>query len=168
MLFYKVFGCILLVISGALVGMRKGEGSRMRANTLAQMSAYLAELAAALQCAPQPTAELLRGALHCAPELALDVSQLQDGPDLPQQVSRVLEQAHLRYTQIPDSSWSLFSAAVQRVGGVDILQALQTLQQAHRVLSGEAQQAAEQARKDVKLYRTLGLSAGAAAALLLI
>ncbi len=167
MLFCKLLGCALLVLAGAAAGGKRAEATAQRARYLAAMGGFLGEVDAALQYSPQPTAHLLAQAQHSA-GLALHFEALRDGPQLPADIGRALEEARAEHGAVPAREWEQFAAAVQRVGQVDAPQARQAISYASQHLERAAREAAEQAQKDRKLYYTLGLSAGAAAALLLV
>lgn len=167
MLFCKLLGCALLVLAGAAAGGKRAEATAQRAKYLAAMGVFLGEVDAALQYSPQPTAHLLAQAQQSA-GLALHFETLCDGPRLPADISRALEKARAEHSAVPAREWEQFAAAILRVGQVDAPQARQALAYANQHLERAAREAAEQAQKDRKLYYTLGLSAGAAAALLLI
>ncbi len=164
----KLLGCVCLVLTGAGLGAYRAGRSLRRARLLAAMAAYVEEVAAAMQCAPCPTARLLQGALAGAGGLPLNLASLRDGPGLPGQVHRALIQARRLCPEVPQHLWIQFTNAVERVGQADTPQVVPTLTMTGRQLTAQAQQAAEQAQQDRKLYHTLGLCAGAAAALLLV
>ncbi len=138
-----------------------------QAKTLEQLALFLGALSDALYYQRGTTAELLENA---AREYALPFLQkpLQKGPGFPVLLSRELKAARLCLPRTGNPEWQLFSQAVLALCRQDAPQARRTLEHAQKRLSQAAEAALREAATQKKLCRTLGVSLGATAALLLL
>ena len=166
-MFLKLLGSCLLIAVGGMVGLRMGESRAAQAKTLERLALFLGALSDALYYQRGTTAELLESA---AREYTLPFLQkpLPEGPGFPELLSRELEAARHRLPRTGDPEWRLFDQAVLALCRQDAPQARRTLEHAQKRLSQAAEAALREAATQKKLCRTLGISLGAAAALLLL
>lgn len=166
----KLIGAALLLTTGAVLGWRKGDQFVIRATLLYDMVIFLRAvqnniryrrdtkanilMAAAEECRMQR----LRFTLHCAAP-----------QELPQALQEALERVRLETSAyILTQELQQFARALLTLGDTGAQEETQKLSFTITTLQNAADEADRQAKTQRKLYRTIGLSGGAAAALLFL
>lgn len=161
----KLMGALLVVCAGGAAGVCAGRGRVRSARDVQRLARCLAALEDALRFQKGDTAQLLCSAARAA-GLPLGETALAGAQPLPQRVRRVLEGLEERM-DAPRAECAIFGEAVLGLCVQDESEAQRALAWARRQLDARAQEAAQTARVQRRLYRALGLAAGAACALLL-
>ncbi len=161
----KLAGALLVVCAGGAAGVCAGRGRVRSARDVQRLARCLAALEDALRFQKGDTAQLLRCAAQAA-GLPLGEAALDGAQPMPQRVHCALEALEKRM-DAPRAECAIFSEAVLGLCVQDESEARRALAWARRQLDARAQEAAQSARVQRRLYRALGLAAGAACALLL-
>ena len=166
----KTFGAFLIFSVGAVLGMRKGQSFVLRSEMLADMVCFLQYIMTNLHFRRDTTCDILLEALANASLKKLPFSlQRVPSAQLPQALDTALKAlAQKTKPLLNDSELQQFGDALLQLGRSEAEEETQKLSYAIAVLAGAASEAAQEAKIQCKMYRTLGLSAGAAAAVLLL
>ena len=167
----KGIGALCVVAAGGLAGWRKGEQVMRRVQVLEEMIGVLSAVKNNLQFQRDRTYDVLYGALRTDENrfLHLPWEILRDGPQMEDTLSAMLEQMRKAHEQeLPAQELDWFCAALRSLGKCPAGQAEQKLAYAAAQLSDTLHTARREAAQQQKLYRTVGLSFGGVAALLLL
>lgn len=168
---FKAAGAFLIFAVGTLLGLRKGQTYVRRAQMLTEMVALLRYLEKGIRFRRDTTQDLLRDALAACPLRTLPFTpNLQKNTvELPQALEEALNQLSAQtQTFLTGTDCHLFAEAMQQLGHGQAQEEMQKLAYAIAALEDARGKAVQEAAVQGKLYRTLGLSGGAAAAVLLL
>ena len=156
-LFFKCIGAILVLYTGAAMGWRKGNAAMRRVQVLADICAFLGAVRDDLHFRCGRTEEILAAAQQNTRLSALPLyfSDLASGCGLQTELDNALCRVLLR-------------GALEGLGGCPAQEEEQRLAYAQTQLETALDAARAEAAQQRRLYRTLGLSLGGAAALLLL
>lgn len=166
----KALGALLLLMTGALLGYRKGERFMLRATLLEDMTEFLHYLQSNLRYRRDTTANMLREAARNCPCKKLRFSLTEtDTAHLPEALQQALAAfwEETRPYLLPQEL-EIFNRALLNLGEGSADEETQKLGYALATLTQAAEAAREDAQKQQKLYRAVGVSGGAAAALLFL
>ena len=168
---FKVLGAALVVCAGALLGYKKGETVMRRVQVLEEMAVFLSAVRSGLRFRGDRTEELLRAA-QCESSLQvlpLYFDALSPGSALHETLESALIRTRRELTPFTtQAEQQLFCTSIAELGGCTGEEAQQKLSYAQVQLELSLGPARIGAQQQKKLYRTMGVSLGAAAALLLL
>ena len=162
-LFFKCIGAILVLYTGAAMGWRKGNAAMRRVQVLADICAFLGAVRDDLHFRCGRTEEILAAAQQNTRLSALPLyfSDLASGCGLQTELDNALCVTR-REERV------LLRGALEGLGGCPAQEEEQRLAYAQTQLETALDAARAEAAQQRRLYRTLGLSLGGAAALLLL
>ena len=163
-LFFKCIGAILVLYTGAAMGWRKGNAAMRRVQVLADICAFLGAVRDDLHFRCGRTEEILAAAQQNTRLSALPLyfSDLASGCGLQTELDNALCRTEREIAGV------LLRGALEGLGGCPAQEEEQRLAYAQTQLETALDAARAEAAQQRRLYRTLGLSLGGAAALLLL
>ncbi|MEG0769203.1 MAG: stage III sporulation protein AB [Ruthenibacterium sp.] len=169
-LIVKMSGALLLFVTGVLLGCKKGEQAVVRAQLLADMVLFLRTVQNNIRYRRDTTAEILYDTIaHCHMRQLIVVLDKVDAPQLPQALQAALGKiAQETNTMILPQEMQQFARALLNLGKGGAEEETQRLSFPIATLENAAEEAEKQAKIQRRLYRTMGISGGAAAALLFL
>ncbi len=170
-LMLKAIGALLILYAGGALGWRRGNACARRVQVLREMCAFLGAVRRELHFRCGRTEEILaqaQGNTRLA-ALPLYFANLSTGSGLQIELDRALQRTEREVGDVtlPPERAAL-RAALESLGACPAREEEQRLAHAQAGLEQALEQAREQAAVQQKLYRTIGLSLGGAAALLLL
>lgn len=170
-LMFKAIGALLILYTGGALGWRRGEGCARRVQVLCEMCAFLGAVRRELHFRCGRTEEILAEAQKNTRLAALPLYfvNLNTGSGLQMELDRALQRTEREIADVtlPPERAALRSA-LESLGACPAREEEQRLAHAQAGLEQALAAAREQAAVQQKLYRTVGLSLGGAAALLLL
>ncbi|MEG2930715.1 MAG: stage III sporulation protein AB [Ruthenibacterium sp.] len=169
-LIVKFAGALLLFITGALLGCKKGEQSVLRAQLLADMVLFLRAVQNNIRYRRDTTAEILYDTIaNCRMRRLVFLLEKVSAPMLPQALQTALGKMENETGDvILPQEMQQFARALLHLGGGSAEEETQKLSFTIATLENAAQEAEQQAKIQRRLYRTMGFSGGVAAALLFL
>lgn len=131
---------------------------------LGRMTLFLRTLSGMLEQRPDQTETMLQRAAKVS---GIDM-QLNGSAPLPERLKARFAQKSTQEDSVPASEWDLFSQSVLAICAEDTLSVCRRLDYAAQCLEQSRKEAQECARTQGRLYRSMGIAAGAAASLLLM
>lgn len=170
-LILKALGALMILCAGGALGWRRGEVYVRRVQVLGELCAFLGAVRRELHFRCGRTEEILAGAQRNTRLAALPLYflELDAGSGLQAELDRALcctEREIADVTLPPERA--VLRGALESLGACGAQEEEQRLAHAQAELEQALTAAREQAAVQQKLYRTVGLSLGAAAALLLL
>jgi stage III sporulation protein AB len=170
-LLLKGIGALCLLATGAAAGRMRGEREIRRVCAMQEMVDVLTALYNDLRFQQNRTYDALCRAIrtNTPKTLFLQAELLQDGPQFAHSMETML--AQLRYAhaaELHGEEIDVFCDALAKLGTASAQQAQQAMLYAASRLESMLHAARTQAQQLRQLYRTVGISAGGAAALLLL
>lgn len=170
-LILKVIGALLILYAGGALGWRRGNVCAQRVRVLEEMCAFLGAVRRELHFRCGRTEEILAEAqknMRLA-VLPLYFLNLDTGSGLQMELDRALQCTEQEIGEITlPSERATLRGALESLGACPAREEEQRLAHAEESLEQALTQAREEAAVQQKLYRTIGLSLGGAAALLLL
>ena len=170
-LFFKCIGAILVLYTGAAMGWRKGNAAMRRVQVLADICAFLGAVRDDLHFRCGRTEEILAAAQQNTRLSALPLyfSDLASGCGLQTELDNALCRTEREIAGVTRREERvLLRGALEGLGGCPAQEEEQRLAYAQTQLETALDAARAEAAQQRRLYRTLGLSLGGAAALLLL
>lgn len=167
----KAMGACCVVGVGAICGFRKADQIMRRVKILEEMSLVLYYIDNNLQFQCDRTYDVLCNALNHTEKqvLFLPVGMLKDGPQMEYTLHRMVQrmyQVHMQEVPLEELQW--FGTALTTLGTCPAGEAQQKIKYAIAQIETTLVLARENAKQQQKLYRTVGVSLGCVAALLLL
>lgn len=170
-LILKATGALLILYTGGALGWRKGNGCARRVRVLGEMCAFLGAVRRELHFRCGRTEEILAEAQKNTSLAALPLYfiGLETGSGLQIELDRALQRTEWEIGEFTlPSERAALRGALESLGACPAREEEQRLAHAQAGLEQALAAAREQAAAQQKLYRTIGLSLGGAAALLLL
>ena len=170
-LFFKCIGAILVLYTRAAMGWRKGNAAMRRVQVLADICAFLGAVRDDLHFRCGRTEEILAAAQQNTRLSALPLyfSDLASGCGLQTELDNALCRTEREIAGVTRREERvLLRGALEGLGGCPAQEEEQRLAYAQTQLETALDAARAEAAQQRRLYRTLGLSLGGAAALLLL
>ncbi|MEG0911170.1 MAG: stage III sporulation protein AB [Ruthenibacterium sp.] len=169
-IFFKGIGCVLLLMSGTAVGFQTGERLMIRVKMLMEMLSVLQYLQTNLKYRRDTTCDALRNMTQLC---TLENLPFHLGILTPQTLPTVLAEALCKLQKSVKSilkppEIDLFCTALTEFGSAGAEEESKKLVYAQTALKEICDKAKEDAAKDRKLYRAIGIAGGVAAALLFV
>ncbi len=165
----KTVGAFVIFFVCAVGGFRKGHGFVLRAEMLNDIISFLQTIQTSLRYRRDTTYETLQTAIQLCKPQTLCFKVDFNAPTLPENIKMALEfitdQTKGVLTQV---EMGIFCDVLQQLGQKSTEEEEQKLCYAISCLQQFASDARAQAKTEQKLYRTLGITGGAALALLFI
>lgn len=169
-IFCKGLGCTLLLLSGAAIGFKTGERLSLRVKMLTEMLSILQYLSTNLKYRQDTTCDALRNMTqHCAVQtLPFHLAPLTP-QTLPYRLKTALDKLQTETKEVlKQQELSLFCTALAEFGSASAEEESKKLRGVQAELTEIHCKAKEDAMRDQKLYRALGIAGGVAAALLFV
>lgn len=160
----KALGAMCLVMLGGGMGALRSRKLKEKEEMLGKMAVFLQALCAMLEQRPDQTEVMLRRAANVA-GIPMALSGCEP---LPERLKIRFSQKSGPEDSVPAQEWNLFSQSVMALCTEDTLSVCRRLDYARQCLEQSREQARECARTQGRLYRSMGIAAGAAASLLLM
>lgn len=170
-LILKASGALLILYAGGALGWRKGNGCARRVQVLGELCAFLGAVRRELHFRCGRTEEILAEAQRNTRLIALPLYflELDTGSGLRVELDRALCRTEREIWDVTlPSERAVLHSALESLGACPAREEEQRLAHAQAELEQALTLAREQAAVRQRLYRTIGLSLGAAAALLLL
>ncbi len=167
----KALGALLILYAGGMLGWRRGGAAMRRVQVLADMCAFLEALQSELHFRCGRTEELLACAQQAARLTALPLyfTDLHAGCGLQTELDGALCRTEREIASVTKhEERALLRGALEDLGGCPAKEEEQRLAWACERLKKVLADARGAAAQQCRLYRTIGLSLGGAAALLLL
>lgn len=168
---FKTAGVLCLVVSGGMLGWRRGEKVMRRVHVLEEMVTVLQNVKGNLQYRRDGTADALCAALRARPPrcLQMNAALLRTGVQTEASLTALLSGVRTAHAgELAPQEMELFCSALISLGKYPAAQEAQNLAYAALQLESAAKAAGREAEQLQRLYRTAGFSLGAVAALLLL
>ena len=164
MLTAKALGTMCLVMLGGGVGALRSRKLKEKEEMLGKMAVFLQTLCTMLEQRPDQTETMLERAANVS-----GISMPLSGcAPLPERLKARFSQKSGQESSVPAMEWNLFSQSVLALCTEDTLSVCRRLDYTRQCLEQSREQARECARTQGRLYRSMGIAAGAAASLLLM
>ncbi len=170
-LMFKMIGALLIVCAGGALGWRKGDDCARRVRVLGELCAFLDAVRRELHFRCGRTEEILAQAQRGTALRALPLyfADLDAGSGLQEQLESALCRTEREIADVTlPSERAALRAALEGLGAYAAQEEEQRLAHAQATLERALSAARAEAAVRQKLYRTVGLSLGGAAALLLL
>lgn len=166
----KILGAALLLATGAVLGWRKGDQYMIRAALLTDMVLFLRTVQNNIRYRRDTTASILTdAAAHCRTQHLCFALHCNAAQQLPQALQTALAQVQSDTSAyVLPQEMQQFARALLTLGDGSAQEETQKLSFTIATLQNAADEAEKQAKVQRKLYRTMGMSGGAAAALLFL
>ena len=170
-LILKASGALLILCTGGALGWRRGDAYARRVRVLGELCAFLGAVRRELHFRCGRTEEILAGAQRNTQLAALPLyfMELDAGSGLRAELDCALCRTEREIGDVTlPSERAALRGALESLGACGAQEEEQRLAHAQAELEQALASAREQAAVQQKLYRTIGFSLGAAAALLLL
>ncbi|MBD5092832.1 MAG: hypothetical protein HDT26_00845 [Subdoligranulum sp.] len=170
-LMFKGIGALLILYAGGALGWHKGDACARRVRVLSEMCAFLDAVRRELHFRCGRTEEILAEAQKNTRLAALPLYflELDAGSGLQTELDSALQRTEREIEEVTlPSERAALRGALEGLGACPAREEEQRLAHAQDSLEQALDLAREQAAVQQKLYRTIGLSLGGAAALLLL
>ena len=165
----KAVGAFIIFSVCAMGGFRKGHDFILRAEMLGDMICFLQSIETSLRYRRDTTYETLQTAMRLCKPQRINFAYPLNAPTLPQNIELVLQSTKAQTKDIlTQTEVDIFCDVLQKLGEKDAQEEEQKLCYAINSLQQFASEATARAKTEQKLYRTLGITGGAALALLFI
>ena len=166
----KLVGALLILCTGTMLGCRKGEQYVIRMQLLQDMVVFLRYIQNNVRYRRDPTSVILQeAAKHCKLQRLHLALAIVDAPQLPSALQSALETLSKDIAgYVEPQELQQFARALLNLGEAGVEEETQKMDFTINTLQNAAQDAEKQAASQRKMYRAIGLSGGAAAALLFL
>ncbi len=167
---FKLIGAVFVIVASSLIGYKKGESYVIRTQVIGDIITMLRSIKNNILYKKDTTAKAIYSALLCENLRYISFTIDEDSsPEFPMLLKKSLESAELSIGQyLSTQEKSVFVETLCKLGSSNAKEEVEKLQFAEIYFDELHKKAKEEAKVHLKLYKSLGVAAGAGLVILFL